>query len=292
MAKPFLKWAGGKTQLISQIAKELPEVVLQEPFVYVEPFVGGGAMLFWMLEQFPNMKGAVINDINTDLINCYKSIKNQVENLIATLNDFEQQYLAFPVQSEHRKEFYYSQRTLFNSRSSDLIEQSALFIFLNRTCFNGLYRVNKKNEFNVPQGSYKNPQICNADNLRAVSRLLEKVSILNGDFEDTLAEVGEKTFFYFDPPYKPLDATSSFNNYTQIDFDDKEQIRLKEFCEKLDRLGHKWLLSNSDLKGKNPLDNFFDDLYADFNIFRVKARRSINSNPKKRGELTELLIKN
>ncbi|MBT3423622.1 MAG: Dam family site-specific DNA-(adenine-N6)-methyltransferase, partial [Bacteroidetes bacterium] len=167
-----------------------------------------------------------------------------------------------------------------------------LFIFLNRTCFNGLYRVNRKNEFNVPIGSYKKPMICDEPNLLTVNSLLQKVEILNEDFEQTIFEAEENSFFYFDPPYKPLSQTSSFNSYTKDEFDDNEQIRLAKFCDKLDSLGHNWILSNSDVKGKNSNDDFFDDLFKEYQINRVLAKRIINANPSKRGQLTELLITN
>jgi DNA adenine methylase len=292
IAKPFLKWAGGKTQLIQQIENQLPENVIENDFTYIEPFVGSGAILFWMLEKFPNMERAVINDINTDLTNCYISIKENVENLINILSDWQSEYYFLSQNDAEKKEYYYAKRILFNSRTSNQTTQSALFIFLNRTCFNGLFRVNRKNEFNVPIGSYKKPLICNKENLTAVSKVLQRVEILNGDYSETLNFATEKTFFYFDPPYKPLSETSSFNSYAKDEFNDSEQIRLKEFCEQIDILNHRWILSNSDVKGKNPNDNFFDDLYSEFNIHRVNARRSINANPNKRGKLTELLITN
>jgi len=291
-AKPFLKWAGGKTQLIEQIKENLPQNIMDKPFTYIEPFVGSGAVLFWILDNFPNVKRAIINDINTDLTNSYLTIKNDVENLIQILSQWEKEYHAIADKPEKKKEYYYEKRALFNTRKSEQTKQTALFIFLNRTCFNGLYRVNRKNEFNVPIGSYKKPQICNEPNLRAVSKVLQNVEILNGDYSETLKYADDNTFFYFDPPYKPLSETSSFNSYSKDAFDDAEQIRLKEFCELLDQKGHQWILSNSDVKGKNPMDNFFDDLYATFNILRVNARRSINANPEKRGKLTELLITN
>jgi len=291
-AKPFLKWAGGKTQLIEQIKEQLPNNIQQNNFTYIEPFVGSGAVLFWMLEHFPNLENAVINDINKDLTNSYDTIKNDVNNLIQILSEWEIEYHNFAENQEAKKEYYYEKRTLFNTRNSDQTTQSALFIFLNRTCFNGLYRVNRKNEFNVPIGSYKKPQICNTENLLAVSEVLQRVEILNGDYSKTLDFATENTFFYFDPPYKPLSETSSFNSYAKDEFDDKEQIRLKEFCDTLNEQGHQWILSNSDVKGKDPNNNFFDDLFANFNIMRVNARRSINANPSKRGKLTELLITN
>jgi DNA adenine methylase len=291
-AKPFLKWAGGKTQLIEQIKKQIPRNIKTNGFTYIEPFVGSGAVLFWILEEFPNLEKAIINDINQDLTNSYLTIKHNVADLIQILKKWETEYHSISENQEKKKKYYYEKRNLFNSRNSDQTTQSALFIFLNRTCFNGLYRVNRKNEFNVPIGSYKTPQICNEENLIAVSKVLQKVTILNGDFSETLKYADKNTFFYFDPPYKPLNETSSFNSYAKDEFNDSEQIRLKEFCEELDKKGHQWILSNSDVKGKDINNNFFDELYASFNILRVNARRSINANPNKRGQLTELLITN
>lgn len=191
-----------------------------------------------------------------------------------------------------KKEYYYSKRELYNKRKEEQSGQAALFIFLNRTCFNGLYRVNSKNLYNVPMGGYKKPTICDKENILAVSNALKKVEILCGDYEETLNYADNNTLFYFDPPYKPLSETSSFNSYAKDDFNDIEQIRLRDFCNKLDMLNHTWILSNSDVKGKNENDNFFDDLYSDFTIQRVDARRSINANPEKRGSLKELLITN
>ncbi|WP_370398576.1 DNA adenine methylase [Tenacibaculum dicentrarchi] len=292
VAKPFLKWAGGKTQLIDQIKEQLPNNIQTEKFTFIEPFVGSGAVLFWMLEHFPNLEKAVINDINTELTNSYLTIKSNVEELITILSIWEIEYHNFAENQEIKKEYYYEKRALFNTRTSDQTTQSALFIFLNRTCFNGLYRVNKSNGFNVPIGSYKKPQICNKENLLAVSKILQRVEILNGDFSETIQHADKNTFFYFDPPYKPLSQTSSFNSYAKDEFNDAEQIRLKEFCDTLNSQNYNWILSNSDVKGKNPDDDFFDNLYADFNINRVNARRSINANPSKRGKLTELLITN
>ncbi len=291
-AKPFLKWAGGKTQLIEQIKKQLPNNIKSNSFTYIEPFVGSGAVLFWILEEFPNLERAIINDINTDLTNSYLTIKSDVQTLISILEKWESEYHHLADNQELKKKYYYKKRILFNTRKSNQTTQSALFIFLNRTCFNGLYRVNRKNEFNVPIGSYKKPQICNTENLLAVSEVLQRVEILNGDYSDTFQYANGNIFFYFDPPYKPLSETSNFNSYAKDEFNDAEQMRLKEFCELLNNKGHQWILSNSDVKGKDPKNNFFDNLYASFKILRVNARRSINANPSKRGELTELLITN
>lgn len=289
-AKPFLKWAGGKTQLLPTIQSFLPDDIENKNMVYIEPFVGGGAVLFWMLSQFKNLKKAVINDINADLINAYNIIASSPVQLTDILNNWQKEYHS--LNDEKRKEYYYAQRNLYNDRISNKETQAALFIFLNRTCFNGLYRVNRNNLFNVPIGSYKNPTICDKENILAVSAALQKVEILNIDFEETLNYAEANTFFYLDPPYKPLSNTSSFNSYAKDEFNDDEQVRLKNFCEKLDILGHKWLLSNSDVKSGIAENNFFDDLYNRFNISRVKAKRIINANPEKRGELDELLIAN
>lgn len=292
VAKPFLKWAGGKTQLIADIEKALPKNLLKDEFIYIEPFVGSGAVLFWMLNNFPNLKKAIINDINEDLINTYKVIATYPHKLIQVLELFQNEFYLLEDKIDEKKEYYYKKRTLYNTRKEDIITQAALFIFLNRTCFNGLYRVNKNNEFNVPMGSYKRPTICDKENIVAVSKALQNVEILCGDFEQTLNYVTNNSLFYFDPPYKPLSETSSFNAYSKDEFNDKEQIRLRNFCHKLEKLGHKWLLSNSDVKGKDVNNNFFDDIYSKFSILRVKARRNINANSEKRGELTELLITN
>jgi len=288
-AKPFLKWAGGKTQLISEIEKTLPNPTID---TYVEPFVGSGAILFWILGEFAQLEKAVVNDINEDLINTYKTIQSTTKELISILEILQSEYHSLENSDDKKKEYYYQKRELFNNRKQSQTEHSALFIFLNRTCFNGLYRVNRKNEFNVPMGSYKKPTICDKSNLMAVSEALKKVELLCGDFEQTINYVSSNTLFYFDPPYKPLSETSSFNSYAKDEFNDDEQIRLKNFCNRLDTLGHSWILSNSDVKGKNAEDNFFDDLYSNFTIKRVGAKRSINANPQKRGFLTELLITN
>lgn len=286
--KPFLKWAGGKTQLLAEIEKNLPPIVLSDKFTYVEPFVGSGAVLFWMLRNFPKMEKAIINDINSDLINTYKTIRSNPKELVLILKDYQNEFHERQNYEEKKKEYYYQKRNSYNTRSADKITQAALFIFLNRTCFNGLYRVNRSNLFNVPMGSYKLPMICDEKNILAVSEALQNVEILNSDFEKTLPYANEDSFFYLDPPYKPLSITSSFNSYAENEFDNKEQIRLKDFCVAIHAHGSKWLLSNSDIQH----DNFFHIIYEGFNIKRVKAKRVINSKPEKRGELNELLITN
>lgn len=292
IAKPFLKWAGGKTQLVSEIQQVLPKNIIKNKFTYIEPFVGSGAILFWMLNCFPNLEKAVINDINKDLINTYKTIASYSKELISILEILQNEFHTLEGSEDNKKVYYYQKRELYNSRNSEQVAQAALFIFLNRTCFNGLYRVNKKNIFNVPMGGYKRPTICDKENILAVSKALQKVEILNGDYKHTLSFASKDTIFYFDPPYKPLNQTSSFNSYSKYEFNDAEQIRLRDFCSKIDSIGHYWILSNSDVKGKDENNNFFDDLYSEFNIKRVNARRSINANPNKRGSLKELLITN
>jgi DNA adenine methylase len=291
-AKPFLKWAGGKTQLINDIKRVLPKEITNDKFIYIEPFVGSGAILFWMLDAFPNLNTIVINDINEDLINTYRTIASRPNELILILQTLQNEFYSLQGKDEEKKEYYLLKRKLYNTRTVVNTEQAALFIFLNRTCFNGLYRVNRKNEYNVPMGSYKKPTICDKENILLVSQALQNVEILCGDYEKTLKYVDNKTLFYFDPPYKPLSETSNFNSYAHYKFNDAEQIRLRDFCHKLDTLNCMWVLSNSDVKGNNINDNFFDDLYANFTIERVNARRSINVNPEKRGILQELLITN
>jgi len=292
MAKPFLKWAGGKSQLISSIAQAIPSHTTQRPFTYIEPFVGSGAVLFWMLNNFPTLEKAVINDINPDLINTYRIITGKPRELISLLKSIEQEYHALENKPEAKKEYYYAKRTLYNKRIAEESSQAALFIFLNRTCFNGLYRVNQKNQFNVPIGNYKTPRICDAKNILDVSETLKKVDILCGDYQNTLQHATENTFFYLDPPYKPLSQTSSFNAYAKDNFDDAAQKQLRNFCQNLNQQGHTWVLSNSDPKEENSKGGFFDKLYADFSIQRVQAKRSINANATKRGLLNELLITN
>lgn len=290
-AKPFIKWVGGKTQLIQRIDQALPENFdALKDVTYVEPFVGGGAVLFWILQQYPNISKAVINDINPDLTTAYKIIKEKPTELINELRVVQDEYLC--LDEENRKAYYLKAREKFNTKRLDPIVNTTFFIFLNRTCFNGLYRVNSKGLFNVPFGRYSNPKICDSDTILADSKVLQKVEILTGDFEETLRYTSNNSLFYFDPPYKPLTDTSSFNSYSKESFNDNEQIRLGNFCKKLDALGHTFILSNSDVKGKNPDDDFFDELYQQFNINRVYASRMVNSNAEKRGKLTELLITN
>lgn len=289
-AKPFVKWAGGKGQLLEQLEALLPQDFdAWTDVTYIEPFVGGGAMLFHLLQTRPNIRRAVINDINPKLTTCYRIIRDNPHQLIACLKEIETYYLGLETEEE-RKTYYLQQRNAFNGTLPD-VEQSAVFIFLNRTCFNGLYRENRKGEYNVPFGRYDNPQICNEELIMADSRILQRVEILTGEFEETLAHAQGRTLFYFDPPYRPLSNTSSFNDYAKQPFNDDAQIRLKQFCDQVAADGHSFMLSNSDCFGKNG-DLFFDNLYHDYFIERVWAKRSVNAIASKRGKLTEILVHN
>ena len=291
-ANPFIKWVGGKSQLISQLDELLPsDFERWDNATYIEPFVGGGAMLFYMLQRYPNIGQAVINDINSDLINCYLTVKEYPEELISSLRDIQENFHALQTDNG-RKDFFLSVRERYNEKNLNPIENATKFFFLNRTCFNGLYRVNRKGLFNVPFGKYVNPQIFDEETIRLDSKLLQRVEILNGDFEQTFDYAKGNTMFYFDPPYLPLSNTSCFNDYTKEAFNDDAQIRLKEYCDRIDVAGYKFMLSNSDCKGENETVGFFDELYAAYNIERVWAARYINSNPSKRGKLTEILVHN
>ena len=226
-AKPFIKWVGGKTQLIEQLEAQLPaDFGTWKNATYIEPFVGGGAMLFYMLQRYPCIQHAIINDINSDLCTCYQTVRDQPEQLIEALYDIENDYRNLKTEEE-RKLFFLNIRECYNKKNLNAVENTTLFFFLNRTCFNGLYRVNKKGLFNVPFGKYTNPTICDPNTIRKDSELLQRVEILNADFEATFEYAQGNTLFYFDPPYRPLNNTSSFNDYTKEDFNDNAQIRLK-----------------------------------------------------------------
>lgn len=290
-AKPFIKWVGGKTQLLDEVKRSLPmNLGTRTGITYVEPFVGGGAVLFWILQEYPNIEKAVINDLNAELICTYRVIKRNVEELIQELNRIQSEYI--PLDANGRKEYYMAKRARFNSHSISDVETAALFIFLNRTCFNGLYRVNSKGDFNVPHGKYANPKICDEDTLRADSELLQKVEILCGDFSETGNYAGADTVFYFDPPYKPLTDTAAFTSYAKDGFNDNEQLRLGRFIDAIASEGSAFVASNSDPKNVNPEENFFDKLYHNFTIKRVSATRMINSNPCGRGCISEIMISN
>lgn len=287
--KPFIKWAGGKSQLLNEIRKKYPENIHR----YCEPFVGGGAVLFDILANF-HPEEVLINDINSELINTYIQIRDNAEYLIETLSDIQNKY--WKMTSENRKLFYLEKRNQYNNiiknKNYSNEEKACLFIFLNKTCFNGLYRVNKKGLFNVPIGSYKNPLICDTENLRRISKLLQNVKIINKDYSQTDYFIDNKTFVYIDPPYRPINETSSFTAYSNSDFTDNEQIQLCRFINKITDRGAKIIASNSDPKNINTDDDFFDKLYCNYTVTRVSAKRMINSKGDSRGNINELLIYN
>ncbi len=297
--KPFLKWAGGKTQLIKQINKFLPKQLSSGSIKkYVEPFIGGGALFFLLAYNYP-IKEIFISDVNIDLVLTYKTIQQNVDGLIELLSDIEKKYLSLNL--NQRSDYFYQVRSQFNSRkdridlikyNSEWVERTAQVIFLNKTCFNGLFRVNSKGEFNVPIGKYKKPSLCSPENLRSVAKILQRTEILQGDFTKCESFIDSETFVYFDPPYRPISNTSNFTSYSHQTFDDSEQLRLRNFFTTLDKKGALLLLSNSDPKNQNSEDDFFEKLYADYRIERVKATRHINSNSLKRNSINELLIMN
>ncbi|ADD01792.1 DNA adenine methylase [Thermoanaerobacter italicus Ab9] len=299
-AKPFLKWAGGKTQLLDELCKRLPSSLIQSGEIerYVEPFVGGGAFFFFLKRNF-KVKESFLIDINKELIIGYKVIQNNVNELIDELSSMEEKYLK--LSEEQRKDFYYNIRDEYNRQKGnfdyvnynlDWVKRAAYLIFLNKTCFNGLYRLNKKGEFNVPFGKYKNPTICDVDNLIEVSKALENTEVICADFEESKKYIHKNTLVYLDPPYRPLNNTSNFTSYNEDGFDDDDQRRLAQFFKEMDKRDAYLILSNSDPKNEDVDDNFFDELYAGFIIERVKAKRYINSNGDKRGDISELIIRN
>ena len=292
-AKPFLKWAGGKGQLLSEIEKYYP-FADKKITKYAEPFVGGGAVLFDILSKY-KLEEVYISDINAELINTYNIIRDDFDALIPMLTVMQSEFV--PTDIEHRKIYYMAKRERFNylkvnGDDSINIEKAALMIFLNKTCFNGLFRVNKKGLFNVPMGSYKNPLICDEENLKVVSEKLQNVKIVCGDYRKSADFIDDGTFVYFDPPYRPITNTASFTAYTENLFNDEEQIELAKFVDDMHGKGAKIVISNSDPKNSDTEDNFFDNIYSKHKIKRVEATRMINCNSEARGKIKELLISN
>lgn len=291
-AKPFVKWAGGKGSLINQLVGYLPQdFAEQQNVTYIEPFVGGGAMLFYMLKHFPNIKRAVINDVNEDLINCYLLIKDAPIKLITLLSGIKDEYYHLSNMDE-KSQYYYQMRDKYNKNELTKEERAAYFIFLNKTCFNGLYRVNTKGKFNVPFGKYKHPNICDEELILADHKLLQNVEIFAGGYENIRNHLGRNyNFIYIDPPYRPLSGSACFIEYTHKIFDDSEQEKLKVFCDELTLKGCKIMQSNS-----NSLDDegnsFFFQLYDAYSIKPILAHRFINAHAGKREKETELLIMN
>lgn len=289
-AKPFVKWAGGKSQILENIRSKYPAELGNTITKYAEPFVGGGAVLFDVLNRY-KFESVYISDINRELITTYTVIRDNADALITLLSTMQNDY--WQADEETRKVYYYEKREKFNTikaAQSDAIDIAALFIFLNRTCFNGLYRVNAKGSYNVPMGSYKKPSICDAENIQAVSACLQGVQIVCGDYQRSCAFIDNKTLAYFDPPYRPLSQTSSFTAYAQDGFGDSEQAELARFLDELSDKGAFVIASNSDPKNTNTDDDFFDMLYRKHAISRISANRMINSTASGRGKINELLI--
>lgn len=299
--KPFLKWAGGKYKASKIIEQYLPSPIKKSKVIehYFEPFVGGGGLFFYLITHGYSINNAYINDINKELILTYNVVKNDVDSLISYLSDMENEFI--PLSQEDRKSFYQEIRNEFNKNlvdfdydnySEEHIIRASHVIFMNKTCFNGLFRVNKKGEFNVPIGRYKKPTICDVSNLKRVSCVLEKTEINNGDYQYIKDLIEDNSLIYFDPPFRPLTKTSSFTSYSDKPFGDYEQKKLSKFYQKISGENRYVILSNSDPKNIDENDNFFDDLYSEFDIHRIEVPRSINSNGKKRGKISELLITN
>jgi len=292
--RPFVKWAGGKGSLIPQLNNfypyELKNGIIER---YIEPFVGGGAVLIDILQKY-DIQEVYAFDINIDLINSYNVIKSNVEELINNLKQMEAEYLQLG--QEERKNYFYNIRNEYNNyeleENEQNIQRAAQFIYLNRTCFNGLYRVNKNGKFNVPIGSYKNPTICDEENLRQLSQLIQNVQFQYGDYSKSMEYVTENTFVYFDPPYRPLNVTSGFTSYTKEDFNDNNQRELATFYGELNERNAKLMLSNSNPKNINKEDTFFDNIYQGFNINQIQASRMINANSNGRGKISEILVTN
>lgn len=300
-AKPFLKWAGGKSQLLAQFEPYYPPALKAGKIkTYIEPFLGGGAVFLSVAQKYP-IEQAYLTDINPELIGVYSVVKQNPDALIAQLRQHQQ---AYELRDEAaRSTYFYTVRAEYNEQRSQIefgnydtqawVTRAARMIFLNKTCFNGLFRVNAQGDFNVPFGRYKKPPICDADNLRRVSALLQKAELYVGPFTLCRQWVHADTFVYFDPPYRPISATSSFTSYAKDRFGDEQQCELANFFKELHQEhGAKLMLSNSDPHPINPDDIFFDDLYESFQIHRVYASRMINSQADKRGKISELLITN
>ncbi len=299
-ARPFLKWAGGKKQLIETIESRFPDEIKSSRKIekYFEPFVGGGALFFYLMSNY-KISEAYIYDINRELILTYNAIKNNPKELIKELKALSEEYV--PKGQDERKEMFLDIRQKFNDAipdfdfenyNQDFIQRAAYTIFMNKTCFNGLFRLNSRGEFNVPHGRYKKPLICDEENIRNVSHVLQHTTIVCGSFLESEDLIDDNSLVYLDPPYRPISETSSFNTYAGNDFNDDSQRELGEYYKRISNKGAKAILSNSDPKNVDENDNFFDDIYADYTIERVLAKRSINSNGAKRGAITEILVRN
>ena len=300
-AKPFLKWAGGKAKLIPDIESRYPEKLKNNLInTYIEPFIGGGALFFDITSKY-NFDRIIINDINKELVLTYRVIKDSVNRLIEVLRQYQDEYNELE-SMEEKQEYFYNIREMFNAgkgnvdyndtTNEECIRHASHMIFLNKSCFNGLYRENKKGGFNVPFGKKKTVNTFEEDNLLAVNKILQKTIILNGDFEGVEEYIDENTFIYLDPPYRPLKDKGSFKDYSKEEFNDETQERLRDFYKRAGERGAVLMESNSDPKNADEDDLFFDELYSEFNIDRISAARSINSKGTGRGKVSEILIMN
>ena len=299
IARPFVKWVGGKGQLIERLDKTFPPgLKTGETGTYIEPFVGGGAVFFHVAQNY-NPRRLVIADNNQDLILAYRTVQERVGQLITTLHDLQTRY--HRLSEKRREDFYYNVRKEFNSKkihidllhfTTDWIERTAQLIFLNKTCFNGLFRVNSAGLFNVAFGKYESPKISDPDNLVLVSHVLRNVEILLCDFEQVLGLVDSSSFVYLDPPYRPISQTANFTGYSPNTFTSLDQQRLVNFCQRIHKRGGKVLISNSDPANTDPDDKFFEQNYPDFRIVKTAANRMVNCRADRRGKITELLIMN
>ncbi|MEI6422592.1 MAG: Dam family site-specific DNA-(adenine-N6)-methyltransferase [Lentisphaerota bacterium] len=297
--KPFLKWAGGKRRLLPKFQDMYPADLKNRKIKnYFEPFLGSGAVFFDIIQNY-DVENSYLYDINEDLILAYQVVQRDPLKLISELEKYESSYLK--LNRGERSTYFYGLRWKFNSQrrfidfenySERWIRRAAQIIFLNKTCYNGLYRVNSDGDFNTAAGDYDNPKICDAHNLIHASKILLKAEIKKAPFDNLENEIKHNSFVYFDPPYRPISKSSHFTAYSSNRFDDREQIKLSSLFSKLHERGISMMLSNSDPKNLNPHDDFFDDLYSGFNIHRVPVPRFINSNAEKRGCVSEIIITN
>jgi DNA adenine methylase len=298
-ARPFLKWAGGKGQLLKKFQDLYPTALKEKKITtYIEPFLGSGAVFFDIAQAY-DIKTAFLYDINDELILLYKVVQQDAAMLTDFLYVYQKKY--WPLAAEKRKKYFYEQRANYNEQrfkidfakySNNWVARAAQSIFLNRTCFNGLYRVNAQGAFNTPIGRYDRPNICDEYNLLAASKLLEIATIQKADFRQIKKEVTPGTFIYLDPPYRPISKTAHFKAYSNHNFGDDEQLELAKLFHSLHKKGALLMLSNSDPRNHHPSDDFFDEAYKNYNIIRVPAKRMINSKPGKRGLVNELVIRN
>jgi DNA adenine methylase len=298
-AEPVLKWAGGKRQLLPELSKRYAKRLEQGKITtYIEPFTGGGAVFFDLVKRFPTLRRAFLFDINPELVMLYKVLQRDVSRLVEILREMQDTYLA--KDESGRDAFFYEIRETYNQTKNEVptdtyspawLTRAAQTIFLNKTCFNGLFRVNSKGHFNVPFGKYKKPSILQESRLRASSKALQIAEVRLGDFSQAAELADENTFVYYDPPYRPISTTASFTSYAADTFDDAAQHRLAKVFQMLDTLGVSQLLSNSDPTNHTD-DTFFDELYKDFIIERVDATRLINSVASKRDGVREIIVRN